>query len=109
MTTYIRAEIIKWVSDDFPGVVECRFVDRFGREWVVVEKLPVLTDANLRSNSRFPQPALIACEVVARRQDDAGREITDITIETPWAIEATDGTTRFELYAEQLQSDLNNT
>ena len=106
---YIRAKIIRWVSDDFPGFVECRFADRFGREWVVVEKVPVLTDADLRSNSRFPQPVPIACEVVARRQDDAGREIADITTKTPWAIEATDGTTSFQLYAEQLQSDPNST
>ena len=109
VTAYIRAEITRWVSDDCPGFVECRFADRFGREWVVVEKAPVLTDAGLRSDSRYPQPVLIACEVVARRQDDAGREIVDITTEIPWAIETTDGTTSFELFAEQLQSDPNNT
>lgn len=103
VTTYIRAQIIRWVSDDFPGFVECRFADRFGREWAVIEKLPVLTDTELRSNSQFPQPALIACEVVARQQDDNGREIANITTLTPSAIETTDGTTSFQLYAEQLQ------
>ncbi|WP_194460235.1 hypothetical protein [Bradyrhizobium sp. CCBAU 53421] len=108
MTTYIRAEITKWVSDAFPGFVECQFADRFGREWVVVEKASVLTDTELQSDSRFPQPGLIACEVVARHHDDAGREITDITTEIPWAIKATDGTARFQLYAEQLQTDPNN-
>ena len=94
MTTYIRAEIMGCVSDDFPAIVECRFTDRFGRTWAVVEKLPVLGVADLRSDSQFPQPALIACEIVARRQDDAGREIIDITTKTPWAIESTDGTTK---------------
>src|SRR5690348_6724852 len=106
MTMYVRAQIVKWVSDDFPGFVECRFADRFGREWIVVEKLPILTVADLRSDSQFPQPVLIACEVVARRQDGAGREIADITTKVPWGIEAMDGTTSFQLYAEQLQSDL---
>lgn len=106
--TYVRAEIIRWVSDGFPGFVECRFADRFGREWVVVEKAPVLGNAELRSDSRLPQPALIACEVVARHQDDAGREVADITTRTPLAIEAMDGTTSFEIYAEQLQSDANS-
>lgn len=103
MMVYIRAEIIGWVSDDFPGFVECRFTDRFGKVWAVVEKLPVLTDADLRSNSPFPQPALIACEVVATRRDNAGREFTDITTLTPWAVRATDGTTTFQMYTEQLQ------
>ena len=106
MTTYIRAEVIRWVSDDFPAIVECRFTDRFGRVWAVVEKLPVLTVADLRSDSQFPQPALIACEIVARRQDDVGREMADVTTEAPWGIEATDGTTSFQLYTEQLQFDL---
>ena len=103
MTAYIRAQLTRWVSDDFPGVVECRFSDRFGREWTIIEKLPVLSNADMRSDSQFPQPVLIPCEVLARRQNGAGREIADITTATPWAIEATDGTTSFQLYAEQLQ------
>lgn len=100
---YIRAEIIRWVSDDFPGVMECRFTDRFGKVWTVVEKAPVLTDADLRSTSPFPQPVLIACDFVATRRDNAGREIIEISTLTPWGVEATDGTTSFQLYAEQLQ------
>jgi hypothetical protein len=105
VTAYFRAQIIRWVSDDFPGFVECRFAGALGREWSLIEKLPVVTNADLRSNSQFPQPALIACEVVAGGQDDAGRKIAEITTITPFAIEATDGTTCFQLYAEQLQVD----
>jgi hypothetical protein len=103
VTAYIRAQIIRWVSDDFRGFVECRFADTLGREWSVIEKLPVVTDADLRSNSQFPQPALVACEVVAGGQDDAGRKIAEITTMASFAIDATDGTTCFQLYAEQLQ------
>ena len=84
MTAYIRAQIVRWVSDDFPGFVECRFVDTLSREWSVIEKLPVVTDADLRSSSQFPQPALIALEVVGGGQDDAGREIAEITTVTPF-------------------------
>ena len=102
MTTYVRAQITRWVSDDFPGFVECRFADSSGREWSVIEKLPVLTDADLRSDSQFPQPAFIACEIIARGRDDAGREIAEITTLSPWAIEAMDGTTNFQVYAGQL-------
>jgi hypothetical protein len=103
VTAYIRAQIIRWVSDDFPGFVECRFTDTLGGEWSLIEKLPVVTDADLRSTSQFPQPALVACEVLAGGQDNAGRKIAEITTITPFATEATDGTTRFLLYAEQLQ------
>jgi hypothetical protein len=103
VTAYIRAQIIRWVSDDFPGFVECRFTDTLGREWSLIEKLPAVTDVDLRSGSQFPQPALVACEVLAVAQDNAGRKIAEITTITPFAIEATDGASRFLLYAEQLR------
>jgi hypothetical protein len=44
----------------------------------------VLTVAHLRPDSQFPQPGLVACEIVARHQDGAGREIADITTSIPW-------------------------
>ena len=108
VTTYIQAEIARWISDDFPGFVEWRFFDRFGKEWRGVEKTPVLATLDVRPDSQFPLPVLIACEVIATRRDSAGREIADITTKTPWGIAATDGTTGFQLYAEQLQSDRDN-
>ena len=103
MTVYVRAQILRWVSDDFPGFVECMFADSSGREWSIIEKASAVSGANLRSNSQFPQTALIACNVVASGQDDGGREIAHVTTITPFAIEAADGTTSFQLYAEQLQ------
>lgn len=80
MTTYIQAEIAQWVSDAFPGFVEWRFADRFGKEWRGVEETPVLTTLNVRPDGHFPLPVLIACEVIAAGLDRAGREIADITI-----------------------------
>jgi hypothetical protein len=106
VTTHIRAQITRWVSDDFPGIFECRFADRFGREWTIIDKLPVLTLADLGADSQFPQPALIACEVVAKHTDHVGREIAEITIALPWGLEAADGPTSFEIFAEQLYIDL---
>lgn len=102
---YIRAEIVRWISDDFPGFVECRFTDRFGKVWTIIEKVPVLTTADLRSMSAFPQPVLIAGEVVAKHRDDAGREVIEISTLTPWGLEAVDGTTSFQFLAEHLQLD----
>ena len=105
MATLIRAQITGWVSDEFPGIVECRFADRFGREWSVIEKLPVVAVTELRPDSQFPQPCSIACEIVGKRKDGAGREIADVIIVAPWGLEATDGTTSFELLAEQIYVD----
>ncbi|WP_143279006.1 hypothetical protein [Bradyrhizobium sp. C9] len=105
MTMHIRVQIIRWISDDFPGYAECRFADRFDREWTIIEKAPVLTVAHLAPDSEFPQPGLVACEIIARHQDDAGREIADVTTSIPWGTKATDGTTSFQLYTEQLRSE----
>jgi hypothetical protein len=102
---YVRAEITRWVSDDQPGFVECGFADRFGRNWSVVDKVPVLSRANLRSDSPYPQPGFIACQIISRDHDESGRETVEMTTDAPWHIEATDGTTRFEFLTQQLIED----
>lgn len=38
----VRVEVLKIVSTDFPGWVECRFVEAAGTEWRFVEKVPVV-------------------------------------------------------------------
>jgi hypothetical protein len=102
VTIYLRAQIIRWASDDFPGFVECTFADNSGREWSIIEKAPVVSEANIFPDSQFPQPAFIGCAVLAWGRDYAGREIAEITTEKPWHIESVDGTSTFQVYAEQL-------
>jgi len=101
-TWHVRAEITRWVNDDFPGFVECRFKDRFDREWTCVEKAPVVSSANLSSENQYPQPAFIACEVLSQNRDESGREITIISTEKPWSIESLDGTSCFQVFTDQL-------
>lgn len=99
---YVRAQITRWVDDHFPGFVECRLTDRLGCEWTFVEKLPVVTDENLWSDSQFPRPVFIACEIVSRGLDESGNETVEISTERPSGIEALDGTTSFQVLASQL-------
>jgi hypothetical protein len=99
---YLRAQIVRWVSDDQPGVIECRFRDRFGKEWSIITKLPIVSDADIWRDSEFPQPAFVACEVVSRSLDNAGVEFAEITTSVPWGIEATDGSANFQVFEHQL-------
>jgi hypothetical protein len=99
---YVRAQITRWVDDSNPGFVECRFTDRYAHEWVFVEKLPVVTGADLWSGSEFPKPAFIACEIVSHGRDEVGRETYAVNTEKPWCIAASDGTTSFHVFADQL-------
>jgi hypothetical protein len=97
----IAIEIRRYVDDSQPGWVECGLTDAGGREWLFIEKIPVVTAEDLGISSRYPQPGVIACQVIERRQDD-GREVVVIDTELPWHVEATTGDTRFEVRPEQL-------
>ena len=46
----IKVEISKYVDDYQPGVVECVFIDARGKKHFIVEKLPIITTADLDAN-----------------------------------------------------------
>jgi hypothetical protein len=94
----LRVEIRRFVDDNFPGWVECAFTDAHGREWVFVEKVPVVSMEDLEDTSSYPRPCIIACEVIARHEGD----VVVVDIARPWGLEATTGQTRFEVRSDQL-------
>jgi hypothetical protein len=50
----VRAQAIRWVDDSFPGWIEVRVVDAAGRDHRMVDKVPVLTMLDIRSDTSFP-------------------------------------------------------
>jgi len=50
----VRATALRWASDDFPGWVEVVLADRAGRLHHIVEKIPVLTRADVTAASVLP-------------------------------------------------------
>jgi hypothetical protein len=91
--------IVDWSS--YPGCVECRLTDASGREWLFIEKIPIVTADHVVPDSCFPLPGVIACEVVATKRDDLGREV--LTVDTgPWQIESTNGVTHFDVLRAEL-------
>ena len=95
----ISAEIIRWVDDYQPGIVECSFTDAHGREWRVIEKLPVVTLERLDSQSKYPRPGFLACQQLSA-EDSEG--IVTVTTDLPWHINAVDGASEFDIRAHQL-------
>jgi hypothetical protein len=93
----IQVEIVRYVDDWQPGLIECYFTDANGRQWLFIEKVPVVTDAQLDAQSLYPQRGFIACEVFAAGVDG-------VTINTcrPWGIESTDGQTQFEVLPQSV-------
>jgi len=101
--TAVAVSIVRWVDDEpQPGIVECKLTDRFGKSWTILEKCAVVSAAALSRDSVYPQRAEVACRVIASGSDDSGREFTVIDTAQPWGIEADDGNTLFEVFADQL-------
>ena len=98
----VRVEIVRWVDDHQPGIVECRLTDRHGRAWAFIEKLPVVSNADLDGRSGYPQPGVIACEILNTRRDASGREFTVIDTERSWGIGSAENVIRFEVFTDDI-------
>lgn len=101
----IRGQIVRWVSDEpQPGIIECRFTDRFGHEWTIVEKTAYVWFAGpmwaVNADSLYPIACLIPGKVVSRIEHE-GRIV--LTFDTQGAgIETVNGVSRFDLFEDQL-------
>jgi len=99
----VKVTITRHVNDDpQPGIVECELLDAHGRKWHFIEKTAVVTARYLDAQSAYPQPGVIAGEVVRRSRDGVGREVVQIDTERPWGVESIDGTTQFDVLADSL-------
>ncbi len=98
----VKVQIVRWVDACFPGFVACELIDVHGRCWEFIEKVPVVSCDDLWSSTHYPQPGIIACEVVSRRVDEFGCEVVSIDTAQPWGVESVEGRTEFEVAAEMV-------
>ena len=98
----VRVEILRFTDTAQPGWVECRLDDAAGQQWLFQLKVPYVSEAELWTDSPYPQPGTIACEVLETRKRLDGKEIVLIDTERPWDCESTTGQTRFEVFAESV-------
>ena len=56
----VRVAITRYVDDHFPGYVECKLTDVEGKEWFLIEKVPVVTVVDLDSTSIYPSLGLLS-------------------------------------------------
>ena len=95
--------ITKYISaDPQPGIVECRLFDVYGSELVFQDKTAVFSSLNLDVSSDYPQPGVIACEIIKQWQDVNGREIVSVNTERPWGVETLTGVSRFDVLRSQI-------
>ena len=98
----VKISITGFVDNYQPGFVECRFHDALGKEHIMREKIPIITDKDLTANSKYPQDGLIACEIINVWNNSRGQRIITVDTSKPWGIESTEGITQFDLFVEQL-------
>lgn len=94
----IKIEITKFISDDQPGFVECRFYDALNKEHIVREKVPVVAERFLDANSAYPRDGIIACEIVREWKDANGKTIFTVDTTKPWTVDTIEGVTQFDLF-----------
>ncbi len=98
----VKVEITRFVDEDQPGFVECVLIDAEGRRHTFIEKSPIVSSANLWSNSGYPQAGSIACEVREVWKHPEGRVLVRVSTEEPWGVESTEGLTTFVLSSSQM-------
>ena len=98
----VKVQIVRFVEDHQPPIVEAVLLDAWGREWAFIHKCAYFTATYLDENSTYPQQGVIGCEIIRAWRDEQGRELCTITTERPWDLEARDGETRFDVLAKQL-------
>lgn len=98
----LSVTIQRFVDEHFPGFVECSLVDADGCEHRFIEKEPVVSAANLSSDSTLPQAGQIACVVEDEWMDDLGRKLVRVATDEPWGVESAEGETSFTVLREQV-------
>jgi hypothetical protein len=98
----VPVQIVRFVMKHQPNIVECVLTDTAGRRWHFLDKSAVFTSTPLNATSSYPQPGVIACEIVREWTDEGGRGRCIISTERPWDVEATSGETQFEVFSDQI-------
>jgi len=99
----VGVSINAYVSDDpQPGLVRFTLADAAGREWQFLEKVPVVSLANLTAKSVYPQSGEMACIVVSRSSGQ-GRQIARIDTRAPWGVASVEGETVFDVFADKIR------
>lgn len=100
--TGVKIVIIRFTDPTNPGWVECNLTDAFGKDWKFIEKVPVVSSEYIDATAQCPRPAVIACEIIQRRQESDGRTILTISTEKPWGVSSTTGKSGFDVLPRQL-------
>jgi hypothetical protein len=103
MMVFLKIKITKYISNDFPGFIECSFTDAFNKQWKIIDKIPVLTTKNIDKNNNFPIEEKIEVEAEKESIDKNGNKLITININKPYGLKTINGENRFEVNINQIK------
>ena len=100
----LAIEIVRFVDDYQPGIVQCEFVDADGRRHTFVEKVPIVSLEDLNASSEYPRGGSARCRIRSRWRDANGRDLVTVSTAEPFGIESTEGLSEFVVLEAQLST-----
>ncbi len=102
MPTRLTIQIERFVDEDQPGFVECSLMDAYGTGHLFVEKYPIVTTEELRSDSSYPRTGAIPCQIEHELGSPDGEKLVRVNTELPWHVESTTGAIQFVVHSDQV-------
>jgi hypothetical protein len=101
----LRVEIVRFVDEYQPGVVACEFTDATGNRHTIVDKVPMFSSEQLWSDSKYPTTGDVRCTILSSWHNSTGQNLSQITIDKPDGLEASNGLSEFVVLASQILND----
>ncbi len=100
---YLTVTVTEYLqSDTPPDWVRCRFPDAYGKEWSILEKVPVITPHGFDENTALPCVTSIAVRILKTMQDADGRELIRVDTNQIWGVWTEDGAWEFDVLKSQI-------
>jgi len=100
----LTVQIVRFVDDYQPGIVECEFADAAGRAHRLIDKAPIFTTAAPTADTTYPQPGAVRWKLLRVWQDTDGRRLFTISTADPFSIETGEGLTEFDVLPSQVSA-----
>jgi hypothetical protein len=97
-------QIVRFVDDAFPGWVACELEDAEGRRHELIDKVPGFTGMMLDATSVYPTMGSVRCQILARWEDERGRELVRVSTVQPDGITSTEDFSEFVVLSSQVST-----
>ena len=100
---YLLVTVIEYLkSDTYPDWVRCRFEDAYGKEWTILEKVPVITPEEFDQDTPLPYSTRVAVRVLKTFRDAENREVARVDTNEIWGVWTEDGSWEFDVFLSRI-------